>query len=433
MKKFLILFLAAGFLMGSLAGCGSGGSGGGLASSVTSDTSSVIGPTPTGGVNSFPVANAGVDQTIHAAERASLDGSGSYDPDGGLITFRWTIQSKPDGSAAALTDAESPFPSITPDKEGDYVIQLTVTDSDGLTSSADYVKVSTLNSVPVADAGVDQSVTLIGTIVTLGGQSYDPDGDPITYSWALKAKPAGSSASLSNPSSSSPTFVPDVYGDYEIELIVSDAWGSSAPDLVRVSFGNLKPVADAGFIPAAVVGTSGTLNGNGSFDPNGDPLTFHWNVVYRPAGSTAAPSDPSVANPAFVPDVVGTYVLNLVVNDGTVNSDPSPVTITAVSATDGTRLKLIQAIEAINTLEASAFRNINLRKALVNKINAVILTIDQGLYRDALNKLKHDLLKKMDGCSRSGVPDRTDWIITCPAQNQVYPLLAEIAQDLEKR
>lgn len=432
MKKFLMLFLAAGFLIGSLAGCGSGGSGGGLASGVASDTTSYPVPTPTSEVNSFPVANAGLDQTVHVGETASLDGSGSYDLDGDLLSFRWTIQSKPDGSVAALIDAETPFPSITLDKEGDYVIQLTVTDSEGNTSSPDYVKVSTVNTVPVADAGVDQSVTLIGTLVTLGGQSYDLDGDPIAYSWTLKTKPAGSSASLSDPFSSSPTFVPDVYGDYEIELIVSDPWGSSVPDLVRVSFANLKPVANVGFMPAVAVGTSVTLNGSGSFDPNGDPLTFHWNVVYRPGGSTAALSDPLVANPAFVPDVAGTYVLNLVVNDGVLNSDPSPVTVMAVTTTDGTRLKLLQAIAAIQALDASAFRNINLRKALVNKINAVILAIDQGLYSEALNKVKHDILKKMDGCSRSGVPDKTDWIITCPAQNQVYPLLAEAAQDLEK-
>jgi len=53
---------------------------------------------------------------------------------------------------------------------------------------------ATFNHPPVADAGLDQDVT-VGTIVTLDGRnSSDPDGDPITYQWTMAEVPSGSVA-----------------------------------------------------------------------------------------------------------------------------------------------------------------------------------------------------------------------------------------------
>ena len=51
--------------------------------------------------------------------------------------------------------------------------------------------------------------------------------------------------------------------------------------------------------------------------------------------------------------------------------------------------------------------------------------IDEGLYQDALDKLKPDILQKTNGCAEKGQPDKNDWITNCTAQGQVYPLLIE--------
>jgi hypothetical protein len=109
-------------------------------------------------------------------------------------------------------------------QEGNYVIQLIVLDAKGLASSPDTVTVSTINSAPIADAGLDQSVTSLGTVITLGGKSWDPDGDSISYSWIMVSKPDESMAILSDRASANPTFVADVYGYYVIELVVTDGW-----------------------------------------------------------------------------------------------------------------------------------------------------------------------------------------------------------------
>jgi len=87
-----------------------------------------------------------------------------------------------------------------------------------------------------------------------------------------------------------------------------------------------------------------------------------------------------------------------------------------------TAIKAIQG--AVMSLPDSAFRNANNRKALVNKLNAVIAEVEAGLKTDALEKLNDDILAKTDGCAAAGAPDRNDWITVCPgAQDQVDPLV----------
>jgi PKD repeat protein len=95
--------------------------------------------------------------------------------------------------------------------------------------------IPTGTSIPVANAGPDQSVS-VGTTVQLdGGGSSDADGDSLTYQWSMTSKPTGSSAALSDPSVINPTFSADMGGGYVIQLIVNDGNTNSAADTVQVS------------------------------------------------------------------------------------------------------------------------------------------------------------------------------------------------------
>src|SRR5439155_436935 len=103
-------------------------------------------------VNYPPVANAGPDVTAPVGTTGPLDGQGSTDVDGDPLTYRWSFTSRPAGSSAVLSGAGTATPTFTIDRAGDYVVQLHV--NDGLLDSApDTVTISTLNSLPVADAG----------------------------------------------------------------------------------------------------------------------------------------------------------------------------------------------------------------------------------------------------------------------------------------
>src|SRR5690349_12742235 len=54
-----------------------------------------------------------------------------------------------------------------------------------------------------------------------------------------------------------------------------------------VTPGNTTPVANAGADQTVTAGSTITLNGSGSSDVDGNPLTFAWTLIVKPAGSTA--------------------------------------------------------------------------------------------------------------------------------------------------
>jgi hypothetical protein len=281
-------------------------------------------------MNAAPVADAGPDQTATVNSLIQLDGSGSSDIDGDPLTFSWSMLIKPSGSTATLSDPTIVNPTFTADKPGDYGIQLIV--NDGTTdSSPDTITISTNNTVPIANAGPDQTI-LLNTLVQLNGSgSTDLDGDPLTYSWSIMSKPADSSATLTNPTSIYPTFTADKSGDYVIQLIVNDGFTDSAPDTITVSTTNSPPTANAGPDQIAPLNALVQLDGSASSDIDGDPLTFSWSMINMPETSDAALSNTTLVNPTFLTDEPGTYTVQLIVNDGTVSSAPDTVTISTSS------------------------------------------------------------------------------------------------------
>jgi N-acetylneuraminic acid mutarotase len=386
--------------------------------------------------NAPPVANAGLDQTVHMGAAVNLNGSGSSDPDGNLpLTYKWRFVSKPPGSAATLSNDTAVSPSFVADVLSiePWILELVVTDSLGLPSAPATVRISTANSAPVADAGPDQAVTLVGTTVYLGTdpnrQSYDPDGDPLTYSWSLISAPSESTAALANPTSTTPSFVPDKHGDYEVQLVVSDPWTAGAPDTMKVSFANIAPVANAGPGQAVVIGAVVNLNGSGSSDANGDPLTYQWDLTTKPTDSILSFSATTVT-PSFTPDVPGDYVVQLIVNDGLLNSQASTVQIQVSVSASWISEQIRGVIRTIGDFPPVAFKNKNLRNTLINKLQVFIKQIDEGKYAEALAKVQEDVIAKTNGCAIGGKPDGNDWIIVCLYQEMIYPDLLDIARHL---
>jgi len=277
--------------------------------------------------NSAPVANAGPDQTVMIGEKVELDATSSSDADGDSLSFAWSLSMTPSGSSAALSDAAALKPTVVADLPGTYVAELVVNDGE-TDSDVDSVTITTLNSAPVADAGMDQSV-LVGQTVSLDGSgSSDVDGDRLSFDWSLTRSPAGSTVILHDATAAQPYFRVDLPGLYTVRLVVNDGVAESEPDTVSITTLNVAPVADAGMNQSVFVGDTVTLDGSASGDADGDPLSFQWSLTHVPDNSDAEFGDPTAMHPVFAVDRTGTYLAQLIVNDGTVNSAPATVTIT---------------------------------------------------------------------------------------------------------
>ena len=277
-------------------------------------------------VGRAPVSQPGANQTVATLATVSLNGSGSTNPPGGgTLAYSWSFVLRPLLSSAILVNPTSVNPTFVADAAGSYIVRLTVSNSVG--SDSANVVISTGNSIPVANPGPGQSVGVTTLVQLDGSRSSDVNGDALTYLWALTSRPAGSTASLIRPTTVNPQFRVDRPGSYVVQLIVNDGRESSAPEYMTVSTFNTAPVANAGLAQAAILNAVVQLSGAGSTDVDGDALTYLWSWNSLPAGSTAVLSSTTTVNPTFTLDRPGTYVAQLIVNDGRLNSTPVTVTV----------------------------------------------------------------------------------------------------------
>ncbi len=265
-------------------------------------------------LNAAPTANAGSDQSVQVGATVNLTGTGT-DPDGDPLTFSWSFQSRPAGSAAALANPNAAHTTFTADIAGNYDLRLTVNDGQGHTATDD-VRVTAsaaANRAPVANAGPDQNVTAGAVVILNGSASSDPDGNPLIFTWIFLSRPAGSVATLLDNNTAAPTFTADVAGAYDIQLTVSDGTLSST-DLVRVTAAalNRAPILNLTAPAAVYVGSSADVTADVS-DPDGDPVSVSFTLVMNPGGATLTTN----GNTATLSGGgVGTYQVRAVASDG---------------------------------------------------------------------------------------------------------------------
>ena len=185
--------------------------------------------------NKLPVANAGADFSVYLPDPfIQLNGSGSYDPDGSIVSYRWRQVSG--ASVVNFNDTTTSFSVVSGVKAGSYTFQLTVKDNEGAIASTE-VKVvvnEPVNKAPIARAGRDTTISLPYSRVTLnGGSSADPDGSIVLYSWRKLTGPAG--PLLMNSGSAVAKVIDLVEGTYTFELMVKDEEGAASRDTVKVS------------------------------------------------------------------------------------------------------------------------------------------------------------------------------------------------------
>ena len=91
------------------------------------------------------------------------------------------------------------------------------------------------NQAPVAKAGADQTANVSDTVSLDGSNSFDPDGDTLTYAWT---QTAGTTVTLSSTTAATATFTPSANETYTFSLTVSDGSLASESDTVDIVVGS---------------------------------------------------------------------------------------------------------------------------------------------------------------------------------------------------
>lgn len=261
-----------------------------------------------------PTATAPADREVMPG-RVTLTGTAT-DPLSRTPAFQWTQVS---GAPVELHDADAATAWFLGTRAGTYTFELVAT-SDATASDPVRTTVTIRNLPPWASVPARQ-VVAVGTELTLDGSgSDDPNGDALTWNWAVEL--GADSATLADADQPAARLTPTADGRYGLTLVVNDGVEGSAPAFAEViALSPLvtahAPVANAGLDGVGELGKAITLEGRGSYDADGDALTYTWRRISGPADAPVPASSPT---PTFRPTGSGTVVLGLTVSDGKVTS-----------------------------------------------------------------------------------------------------------------
>lgn len=138
--------------------------------------------------NQQPIANAGSNIQAEIGSVVKVDASGSSDPDGNTLSYKWSFVNKPISSAAAIVGVGSTQAEFTLDKAGTYELQLIA--DDGISNTQDTIiitnKAPVINSIGARTSpnisDDDDSIAQRGELIYIDGLYFSPDESENTFS-----------------------------------------------------------------------------------------------------------------------------------------------------------------------------------------------------------------------------------------------------------
>jgi len=260
-----------------------------------------------------PVVDAGANQTIALPTTTTTLTGSATDANGTITSYLWTKISGPAGGT--ITSPSAISTGITALQVGIYQYQLTVTDNNGAIGT-DVIQVTVIaNQAPVANAGIDQIITLPINSTTLTGSGTDAGGSISSYAWTKVSGPTG--GTITSPTSASTGITAMIQGVYVYRLTVTDNGGLTGTDLVQITVNpapNTPPTANAGADQVITLPTnSTTITAVGSTDANGTIVSYLWVKSSGPTGGTI--TSPTSVTTTVTGLTEGTYIYQVTVTD----------------------------------------------------------------------------------------------------------------------
>ncbi len=204
---------------------------------------------------------------------------------------------------------------------GDHVLTVTVTDTDGLyTSALGTFTVDGAPSAPGVSIAPASPVTDDDLVVSVDTPAVDPEGGSLTYlyTWSVDGVPSGASASATLPASATRR------GEaWSVAVTATDGVSTSAAGTASVTIGNSDPVATVSLAPASPTRADTLTCAATATDADGDALayTFAWTVdgAAVSAGSTSGATS-TLAGAFVAGDVV---TCEVTASDGTTSASTS--------------------------------------------------------------------------------------------------------------
>ena len=200
------------------------------------------------------------------------------------------------------------------------------------------------NHRPVANAGEDRVINPDSTVVLDGTESYDIDGQVVSFNWEQLS---GEEVSVVFPDSVIAQFVMPDDGFVDIKLTIVDNEGKPATDTVRYTV-NEPPIAHAGGDMEAGFSVVVLLDGSGSTDESSEITSYIWEQLSGDNVSLFS-SDQQVAT-IYTPEINTLLSFSLTVFDeqGLSDKDTANIYVSSLSVFNG-------ALE--NDIDISMFPN----------------------------------------------------------------------------
>ncbi len=210
--------------------------------------------------NRIPIASLIKNSSIIGQiETISFDASGSYDPDGVIVSYFWDFGDGTNGTGPIINHSYS--------GSGTFTTTLTVTDNDGGVARIFTTKI---NQPPIAILTVSSSNVNIGEIVSFDASgSYDPDGVIVSYFWDFGDGTTSTGVSTQHAYPKS--------GKYNVLLTVKDNFGATDSNSSTEAIRNRPPFSFFNVLPEVIsTGEIVSFDASGSYDPDGVIVSYFW-------------------------------------------------------------------------------------------------------------------------------------------------------------